>query len=421
MVLPKRPEAKQGESPTGPDRSFEYARDALGFEDFIQLQSYREYVINNWLLAHGMTGIIASRGTGKSTIALDIGCHLATDRDWWGSSTQKDWCVIYLCLEDEEGMILNGRAWAKHHEIAPSNDRFLFAGNMLRLNSETRVLEFLDRVAAWVNGRRCVIILDTWGRAVSGLRANAQEEMDIAVERAEMMAEAFGGPMLVCYHPPKDGRMTIRGSAVQEDTSSGLWNLEKEQDGSVKLINQRTKGRGEGVYTLFRTKTVVVGDIDEHGESTDGIVPYKVGGSEEDKRLEEKRTEDFRLAMGWLVRLVDEDDGTRLGKPIEPNLTQISARAAELLKDKTSNLCTEWKPKAHKLGIAKPDWTGKTTVRENLERAFWPAKAHARDKKANKHVGKTYPVFYKVVFEDGTVLKLNKDKDRFMWAGKLNN
>jgi len=34
-----------------------------------------EYIIKGWLIAHGVTALLAKRGTGKSTIALDLGAN----------------------------------------------------------------------------------------------------------------------------------------------------------------------------------------------------------------------------------------------------------------------------------------------------------------------------------------------------------
>ncbi len=251
----------------------------FGFEDFIKQEKIREYLISDWLLAHGITGVIAARGTGKSVLALDIACRIATDRDWWGVSTLKNWCVIYMCGEDEEGMIVNGRAWAKHYGEIPSNDRFLVCNEILSLAKSKEVQETLDYMKKWVNGRRCIIILDTWQRATAGV-GNKEDEIIQAIKRGEYVARELRGPLLACYHPPKDGRMTVRNSAVQEDTSTVLWHLTEETDG-IKLSVDRIKGAGKGNWRKFTFKKIEIGGKDEHGKPIEGIVPIKFAGTEE--------------------------------------------------------------------------------------------------------------------------------------------
>jgi len=251
-----------------------------GIRDFAAIENVREYIIKGWLIAHGVTALLAKRGTGKSTIALDLGCHLACDDDWWGMPTMKDWCVIYICGEDDEGMILNVRAWAKEHGKLPPNDRFLFSKGIISMTNENLLAARLKDMIMWAAGRRCLVILDTWQRATAGSKSNADDEMENMIKRAEFVARCLDGPMIACFHPPKDGRMTIRGSAVQEDTSSGLWTLEQEADG-IKLTIARAKGAGEGNWRKFRFKTVKLDGKDFYGDPLEGIVPMKISGRED--------------------------------------------------------------------------------------------------------------------------------------------
>ncbi len=259
-----------------------------GIEEFAALTTVREYIIQDWLLAHGVTALLARRGTGKSTIALDLGCHLMNDLDWQRIPSLKNWCVIYLCLEDDEGMILNVRAWQEYHkdkhrdsdgnpiEVKLCNDRFRVGTGVLKLTDETKLAVWLKEMLTWADGRRCLIILDTWQRATSGSKSNADDEMEKAVERAEFVAKALRGPMIGCFHPPKDGRMTIRGSAVQEDTTSGLWIMEKQTEGRTVLWIERAKGAGERNWQQFKIHKVELEGVDAHGKPLQGIVPIQL-------------------------------------------------------------------------------------------------------------------------------------------------
>jgi hypothetical protein len=257
-----------------------------GIEDFAAIDKVREYLVKGWLIAHGITALLAKRGTGKSTVALDLACHLAKDMDWWGLQIMKGWKVIYICGEDDEGMILNVRAWAKYNDRGlPSNDRFLVAKDIIKMTNKTELSVRLKEMGAWADGARCLIILDTWARATSGHSSNTQEEMDIAYENAEKVAAALNGPMIACFHPPKDGRMTIRGSAVQEDASSGIWELEKVPEG-IKLTIARAKGKGERNYRLFEIQKINLPGEDFYGDSLEGIVPVKIGGTEDENKTD---------------------------------------------------------------------------------------------------------------------------------------
>ena len=272
------------------------------FNDFIELDKVREYIVKDWLIAHGVTGLLAKRGTGKSTIALDLGCHLACDMDWLGLPTMKDWCVIYICGEDDEGMVLNARAWTEHHERTPDRDRFRVAKGIIKMTDRATLKLRLAEMREWAGDRRCVVVLDTWARATSGASSNTQEEMDLAYGNAEAVAKALNGPMIACFHPPKDGRMTIRGSAVQEDASSGIWNLEKVAEG-IRLTIQRAKGPGEGNWCMFRLEKVKMSGQDFYGQPLEGIVPLKFAGRE-DEGTPEYLDDLARIRRAWAEAIV---------------------------------------------------------------------------------------------------------------------
>jgi hypothetical protein len=277
-----------------------------GFGAFTGRPDTREYLISDWLVAHGMTGIIAKRGTGKSTIALDVACHIATDRDWWETPTLKGWCSIYICGEDVESMILNGRSWSQHHGVAPADDRFMFGDGIIHLDNEKELGRRAEQMKEWLGDRRGIIFLDTWTRATTGLNESDQTDMKLAVKNAEYLAKIVGGPIVICFHPPKNAKeLTVRGSAVVEDDSSGLWNLEETAKGElfVRLTNQRIKGGGRGGYREFEITPVDLGLLDKHGKPITGIIPIKYAGTGEEKKpedIEKERTE--RLTWAKAVR-----------------------------------------------------------------------------------------------------------------------
>ncbi len=257
-----------------------------GIQDFAAIDKVREYLVKGWLIAHGVTALLATRGTGKSTIALDLAMHLAKDMDWWDIPMMRNWKVIYICGEDDEGMVLNVRAWAKFNDRGlPDNSRFRVARDIIKMTNQTELSVRLKEMVEWANGARCLIILDTWARATSGYSANTQEEMDTAYENAEMVAAALMGPMIACFHPPKDGRMTIRGSAVQEDASSGIWELVETSDG-VKLTVSRAKGKGRGNYRNFKMTPLNLEGTDSYGDKLQGMVPINFGGTEDEGKAD---------------------------------------------------------------------------------------------------------------------------------------
>lgn len=284
--IPEDVEDDEVDPVTGETRSEFPWSDVL---DFTVQPAVREYVIYNWLLAHGVTHMIAKRGTGKSTIALNMAFHIACDLDWAGVPTQKDWKVIYICGEDDVGMRLNCRAWMQHYKVKPEAGRFLVAEDIIKLTDPQRLVMRVREMVEWADGVPCVVILDTWQRATSGWSKNDQEDMEKAIENAEFVAKHLRGPLVSCVHPPKDGRMTVVGSGVQEDTSAGIYHLEERQNKEiVRLRIDRIKGPGHGRWFDFELKPIVIeGEMKDHfGNALTGLIAKKIGGSEDASAVE---------------------------------------------------------------------------------------------------------------------------------------
>lgn len=79
--------------------------------------------------------------------------------------------------------------------------------------------------------------------------------------------------------------MTIRGSAVQEDASSGIWELTETGDG-IKLTVSRAKGKGRGNYRRFKLMPFDLDGHDSYGDPLQGIVPVNFGGTEDEGRAD---------------------------------------------------------------------------------------------------------------------------------------
>lgn len=284
---------------TGEDRGdFPWA----DFNDCMNIPTVRDYVIQRWLLDHSITHMIAARGTGKSTLALHMGCCIASDTPWAGQKIMPGWKVVYICGEDIVGMRLNQRAWCQHYGIEIPRGRFYVAMEAISLLDDTRLNMRIRDMMKWADGSRCVVILDTWQRSTSGWSKNDMEAMETAIERAEKIARHLRGPLISLVHPPKDGRMTVKGAGEQEDTSAGIYHVDERNDG-VRMKIDRMKGPGKGKYMDFDLKTIEMEERDAFGEPLTGVVAVKIGGSEDENTIEAAERHDRELrAWAGVVR-----------------------------------------------------------------------------------------------------------------------
>jgi hypothetical protein len=240
-------------------------------------------LIPGWLRDTGFTAILAQRGTGKTVLSVDVALSMATDRDWMGEPVTQGFHAVYLCGEDQANTAQHIEAWCKRHSggHAPNPERFTFITGVPDLMNAEDCACLVKHIRTFVpQEMRAVIVVDTWQRATSAARdgQNSDRDMAQAVENLEAVAREFGGPAIACFHPPKDAKITVMGSSVIENASTGIWHL-SNTDAGLKVEVTRIKGAGLNNYKYLSHDTVMLDRCDERGQRLTGVVATYVGGN----------------------------------------------------------------------------------------------------------------------------------------------
>lgn len=284
------------------------------FKRIMTSQEYREMVIPEWLISTGFTALLAQRGTGKTVTMMDMACRIACDMMWHDMPIMEDFASVYICGEDDIGARDMARAWSLANNKMPPPDRFFFMDTTCDLLSRESVEMWTRFLMEKLRGRRAVIFLDTWQRATARGAQSDEVDMQTAVHHVEAMAKSLRGPAIVAAHPPKSGEITVLGSSIIENTTSGIWHLTKEGGGERKLFVERIKGKGHGNYQTFEFREVDLKRQDDFERPITGIYAHRVGGTttrgsaEEVAKLDTARLAYAKVIAG-LIQRANEDGG----------------------------------------------------------------------------------------------------------------
>ncbi|AHK12001.1 primase/helicase [Mycobacterium phage Hosp] len=169
-----------------------------------------EFIIDGLLEHGGLTSIIGPPGMGKSTVALDMACHIATGKRWQGLRTFKT-PVLYLPGEGLSGAVQRIRAWEDAHEMDLGSD--LLLGNGIILVAAQN--EAWGEVAAYIARRGIgLVIFDTFARMSAGLEENSATDVGKAVRRFDKLKELTNAGVCVVHHTGKADPSTGRGSSA---------------------------------------------------------------------------------------------------------------------------------------------------------------------------------------------------------------
>lgn len=167
-----------------------------------------EFIIEDLIEHGGLSSIIGAPGRGKSTVALDMACHIATGKRWQGRSVLKT-KVLYLPGEGLAGSVQRVKAWEDVHGIDLSND--LLMGNGIILVQASNEA-WADLGAYIARQGIALVIFDTFARMSIGLEENSATEVGKAVRRFDKLRELTNAGVCVVHHTSKATPDIARGS-----------------------------------------------------------------------------------------------------------------------------------------------------------------------------------------------------------------
>jgi predicted ATP-dependent serine protease len=205
-------------------------------------------LIEDTLDRRSMAVLAGYWGTGKSFVALDWACCVATGRPWQGRGV--DWNgaqfnrVLYIVGEGAYGVHERIRAWEIHNGADVTTLYVL--PRPINLLNQHEVTQLAQLVA---NESIDLVIIDTLSRCMPGADENSAKDMSMAVKHLDWIKtvrEQVAGPdgddgggtcVLVVHHTGKD-RTTVRGSSVLEASADTVYTIEGD---GVLVRLQRTK------------------------------------------------------------------------------------------------------------------------------------------------------------------------------------
>lgn len=255
--------------------------DAMCFQGdaLIRRENKHFYIIEDWLLGHGVAALRAKRGTGKTVVMIDMALRLACDMDWWGKNTDKGWSSVYICAEDDEGLQTMMTGWSIQNDKLPAKDRFIVMTGSPNLLDGGEVRKWAEYLKTKLGKHKAVVFVDTWQRVTASVSQNDDSDMQVAIKNAEWLARELGGPVVIAFHPPKNNEGTITGSMVIENSTTSIWSVVHDSF-CRRMTNERIKGKGEGMFQRFRWDSIKTGKQDQWGKDVTSPILGDLGGSE---------------------------------------------------------------------------------------------------------------------------------------------
>lgn len=221
-----------------------------------------EWLVDGWLALDSIASMIGKSGHGKSFLAVDLACHVATGRAWHGRAVRQ-MPVSYMVAEGARGIRKRVRAWEKHHGVRA------YGLKVLPRPVQSMGEEWPTYARAARRLEAGLVIADTQARITVGVNENDNSDMGEFVQRLEGMRRLTGACVLVVHHQGQRGDEGRGASAVKAAMTSELTVSRAGNTLTVRMTKQKD---GPELEALTLGMQPVDLGVDAKGEPVDSIV-----------------------------------------------------------------------------------------------------------------------------------------------------
>lgn len=256
-------------------------------------------VVEDVLTVGGLSVMYGESNSGKSFLACDMDCAIATGSQWLGKRTVRG-AVLYVAGEGAESIKLRVLAWRQHHALEPWLAIVPAAVNLLDKSAQVAlVVEACSFVSQHYGAPVCKITVDTLARSFGGGNENAAEDMGAVIAHADEIRAKTGAHVMFVHHSGKDAAKGSRGHSslkAATDTEIEVTADEATKTHNAEITKQRDLGsRGERLSARF---VVVEMGRDQWGKAlTTCVVEQSRAPAPPRVHADQKKGADLRAAI----------------------------------------------------------------------------------------------------------------------------
>lgn len=172
---------------------------------FIGTPAPPQWTVKRWLPAASMAVLFGEPGCGKSFLAVDWCCHVATGRDWNGNRVKRG-AVVYIAGEGHYGLKRRFATWQQQH--GPIPDTLYVSERAVTLDA-AGASTVLDAVGA-VPEVPVLIVVDTLSSVIAGDENNAVD-MNTFLTVLKKLLAGTAATILVVHHTGHGSKERARG------------------------------------------------------------------------------------------------------------------------------------------------------------------------------------------------------------------
>ena len=215
------------------------------------------------LLAHGaMSVLYGDSNSGKTFLAIDLGCSVARAAEWMDRQLDGG-LVVYLGVEAPASVRTRVRAYQRYHDCKVPNFAIVQSPiNLFNGGADTeRIIDLVKQLERRAGAKCHLIIGDTLSRLAAGANENSGEDMSVVVAHIDRIRHDCAAHFLLIHHCGKDAARGMRGWSGMRAATDTEIEVTADADTGMHAA-EVTKQRdipGKGDRLGFRLHVVTMG------------------------------------------------------------------------------------------------------------------------------------------------------------------
>lgn len=226
------------------------------------------WLVRDYIEEDTLAVMYGSPGMGKSFLALDISCCIATGIPFHGHDV-KQGGVFYIAGEGHNGIARRLKAWSQHHSIPNMPAQLFVSEAPTDLVNDVNVWRVAGAIRQSVNATGIVprlIVIDTMARNFFG-DENSAADVGRFVSNVDSIRRPWGATVLIVHHSGKDNSKGARGSSALKGAVDAEYEVSRPDGGKqIQLTAHKMKDAESPPKLAF--EMIIVPLLDDTDEVT---------------------------------------------------------------------------------------------------------------------------------------------------------
>jgi putative DNA primase/helicase len=216
----------------------------------------------------GLAQLFGDSTSGKSFVALDWGCCIATGCAWNGHDVEKG-AVFYIAGEGHAGIGRRLRAWELHNKESLEDAPFFVSSAPAALMDAENAANVARAVGALVakHGPPKLIIIDTLARNLGNGEENSNADIGLFIGNIDSeLRIRFGATVLIVHHTGHMEQGRARGASALRAAMDSEYRLAVSGDIRTLACTKAKESEPSAPMAFKLEQVVLDGWPDENGE-----------------------------------------------------------------------------------------------------------------------------------------------------------